>query len=108
MSKTIPVVLPDIGNFENVDVIEVLVAVGDAVAREQSILTLETDKATMEVPSPAAGKQYSVGVGWGNYESQNAFALGGKAQITPEFQLTAGWGYSNEGNAFNIGAGYSW
>jgi dihydrolipoamide dehydrogenase len=55
MSKTIPVVLPDIGNFENVDVIEVLVAVGDAVAREQSILTLETDKATMEVPSPAAG-----------------------------------------------------
>jgi trimeric autotransporter adhesin len=60
------------------------------------------------IPSPAAGKQYSVGIGWGNYESENAFALGGKAQITPEFQLSAGWGYSNEGNAFNIGAGYSW
>jgi trimeric autotransporter adhesin len=60
------------------------------------------------IPSPAAGKQYSVGVGWGNYEGENAFALGGKAQVTPEFQLSAGWGYSNEGNAFNIGAGYSW
>ena len=60
------------------------------------------------IPSPAAGKQYSVGAGWGNYEGENAFALGGRAQITPEFQLTAGWGYSDEGSAFNVGAGYSW
>jgi hypothetical protein len=60
------------------------------------------------IPAPAAGKQYTVGAGWGNYEGENAFALGGRAQITPEFQLTAGWGYSSEGNAFNVGAGYSW
>jgi trimeric autotransporter adhesin len=60
------------------------------------------------IPAPAAGKTYTVGVGWGNYEGENAFALGGRAQVTPEFQLTAGWGYSNEGNAFNVGAGYSW
>jgi trimeric autotransporter adhesin len=60
------------------------------------------------IPAPAAGKNYTVGVGWGNYEGENAFALGGRAQVTPEFQLTAGWGYSNEGNAFNVGAGYSW
>jgi dihydrolipoamide dehydrogenase len=51
----IPVTLPDIGNFESVDVVEVLVAVGDALDREQAILTLETDKATMEIPSPEAG-----------------------------------------------------
>jgi autotransporter adhesin len=59
------------------------------------------------IPAPAAGKQYTVGAGWGNYEGENAFALGGRAQVTPEFQLTAGWGYSSEGNAFNVGAGYS-
>jgi autotransporter adhesin len=64
--------------------------------------------ALASIPAPAAGMQYTVGIGWGNYESENAFALGGRAQITPEFQVTAGWGYSNEGNAFNVGAGYSW
>ncbi len=49
------VVVPDIGEFEDVDVIEVLVAPGDRVAAEQSLVTLESDKATMEIPSPFAG-----------------------------------------------------
>src|SRR5262245_26303254 len=48
--------VPDIGDFKSVDVIEILVKPGDAVAVEQSLVTLESDKATMEVPSPAAGK----------------------------------------------------
>jgi len=47
--------VPDIGDFKSVDVIEVLVKAGDAVAKEQSLVTLESDKATMEIPSPAAG-----------------------------------------------------
>jgi pyruvate dehydrogenase E2 component (dihydrolipoamide acetyltransferase) len=47
--------LPDIGDFEDVDVIEVLVKVGDRVAAEQSLIVLESDKATMEIPSPVAG-----------------------------------------------------
>ena len=47
--------VPDIGNYTNVPVIEVLVKVGDTVAKEQSLITLESDKATMEVPSPVAG-----------------------------------------------------
>ncbi|RIL05632.1 MAG: branched-chain alpha-keto acid dehydrogenase subunit E2 [Proteobacteria bacterium] len=57
--------LPDIGDFENVDVIELLVAPGDRVAAEQSLLVLESDKATMEIPSPVAGvvKKLLVGVG---------------------------------------------
>jgi pyruvate dehydrogenase E2 component (dihydrolipoamide acetyltransferase) len=49
------VVVPDIGDFKEVEVIEVLVKPGDAVAKEQSLITLESDKATMEIPSPAAG-----------------------------------------------------
>ncbi|TAK87346.1 MAG: dihydrolipoyl dehydrogenase [Betaproteobacteria bacterium] len=47
--------VPDIGDFKNVEVIEVLVKPGDAVAKEQSLVTLESDKATMEIPSPGAG-----------------------------------------------------
>jgi len=49
------VVVPDIGDFKDVDVIEVLVKPGDAVSPEQSLVTLESDKATMEIPSPSAG-----------------------------------------------------
>ncbi len=46
------VVVPDIGDFKEVEVIEVLVKPGDTVAKEQSLITLESDKATMEIPSP--------------------------------------------------------
>ena len=49
------VVVPDIGDFKEVEVIEVLVKPGDAVSKEQSLVTLESDKATMEIPSPSAG-----------------------------------------------------
>jgi pyruvate dehydrogenase E2 component (dihydrolipoamide acetyltransferase) len=49
------VVVPDIGDFKEVEVIEVLVKPGDAVSKEQSLITLESDKATMEIPSPSAG-----------------------------------------------------
>src|SRR6266487_279496 len=47
--------VPDIGDFKEVDVIEVLVKPGDAVREEQSLITVESDKATMEIPSPATG-----------------------------------------------------
>ena len=48
--------LPDIGDFDSVDIIEVLVKVGDIINENDSIITLETDKATMEIPAPFAGK----------------------------------------------------
>jgi len=56
MSNTIELKVPDIGGHAGVDVIEVFVKVGDTVAVEESLITLETDKATMEVPASAAGK----------------------------------------------------
>src|SRR4026209_2202713 len=52
---SIEVKVPDIGDFKNIEVIEVLVKPGDTVAKEQSLITLESDKATMEIPSPGAG-----------------------------------------------------
>jgi pyruvate dehydrogenase E2 component (dihydrolipoamide acetyltransferase) len=53
--ETVSVVLPDIGDFSDIPVIEILVAPGDRVAADQSLLTVESDKATMEIPSPYAG-----------------------------------------------------
>src|SRR5690348_3236801 len=59
------VVVPDIGDFKEVEVIEVLVKAGDTVTKEQSLITLESDKATMEIPSPGGGvvKELKVKVG---------------------------------------------
>ena len=55
MGATKEILVPDIGDFKDVDVIEVLVKPGDTVQAEQSLVTVESDKATMEIPSPEAG-----------------------------------------------------
>jgi pyruvate dehydrogenase E2 component (dihydrolipoamide acetyltransferase) len=55
-AAAIDITIPDIGDFKDVPVIEILVKVGDTVEAEQPIVTLESDKASMDVPSPAAGK----------------------------------------------------
>ncbi len=57
-----PMLLPDIGDFKGVDVIEILVKEGDVVAVDDALLVLESDKATMEIPSPMAGKIISLKV----------------------------------------------
>ncbi len=62
MSDIVRLLVPDLGDFEDVDVIEVLVAVGDSVAVEDPLITIETDKASMDVPAEAAGKVVSVDV----------------------------------------------
>src|SRR5438067_6161930 len=66
------VVVPDIGDFKEVEVIEVLVKPGDAVTKEQSLITLESDKATMEIPSPAAGVVKELKVKTGDKVSQGS------------------------------------
>lgn len=65
MAQELPVKVPDIGDFDHVEVIEVLVSAGETVELEQSLITLESDKATMEIPAPAAGlvKEISVSLG---------------------------------------------
>ena len=60
------VLVPDIGDFDEVPVIEVLVAVGDEVSAEDPLVVLESDKATMEVPSPSAGKVAAIKVAVGD------------------------------------------
>lgn len=65
MTQQIEIKVPDIGDFTDIPVIEVLVAVGDSVEAEQSLVTLESDKAMMEVPAPVAGviRELRVAVG---------------------------------------------
>ena len=75
--------LPDIGDFKDVPVIEILVSAGDQVSVDQSLITLESDKATMEIPSPHAGKVMSVAVSVGDTLSQGDLVLTLAPQIQP-------------------------
>jgi len=70
LAKLIEISVPDIGDFQGVDVIEVLVREGDRVAVEAPLLTLETDKAAMEIPAPEAGIIRKVKVAVGDKISQ--------------------------------------
>jgi dihydrolipoamide dehydrogenase len=72
MSERIEVRVPDLGDFRDVPVIEVLVAEGDRVSKDQGLVTLESDKATMEVPSPAEGTVISLAVKVGDRVSEGS------------------------------------
>ncbi len=72
MSKTLEIVVPDIGDFDQVPVIEILVKPGDAVEKEDGLITLESDKATMDIPSPAAGTIQSISVKVGDEIAQGS------------------------------------
>lgn len=75
MTKTVEVKLPDIGDFESVDVIEVLVKEGEHIEQNDSMITLESDKATMEIPSPFSGKINKLMVAVGDKISEGAVVL---------------------------------
>jgi len=75
MAKLVEVKVPDIGDFKDVEVIEILVKPGEAIAREQSLISLESDKATMEIPSPEAGVVKELTVKIGDKVSQGSVIL---------------------------------
>jgi dihydrolipoamide dehydrogenase len=70
MSERKEIRVPDIGDFKDVEIIEVLVAAGDTVAAEDALITLETDKASMDVPAPFGGKLVELKVGKGDRVSE--------------------------------------
>ncbi|OHV01388.1 dihydrolipoyllysine-residue acetyltransferase [Ralstonia solanacearum] len=85
---TIEVKVPDIGDYKDVPVIEISVKVGDKVEAEQSLITLESDKATMDVPSPAAGTVKDIRVKVGDAVSEGTLIVvlegaGGAAAAAP-------------------------
>lgn len=69
------IVVPDIGDFDSVEVIEVLVAAGDTIAAEDSLISVESDKATMEIPAPEAGVVKEVKVAVGDSVSEGSLIL---------------------------------
>ena len=75
MSQLIDIKVPDIGDYKDVPVIEVLVKAGDHVEKEQSIVVLESDKATMDVPSSHSGVVKEVKVKVGDSISEGAIVL---------------------------------
>ena len=75
MANAIEVKVPDIGDFKNIPVIEILVKPGDTVSAEDPLVTLESDKATMEVPSPAAGVVKEIRIKVGDKVSEGALVL---------------------------------
>ncbi|MDJ0758058.1 MAG: dihydrolipoyllysine-residue acetyltransferase [Woeseiaceae bacterium] len=89
MAKTIDIVVPDLGDFADVEIIEILVSDGDDVAKEDGLITLETDKAAMDVPAPESGKlqklTVSVGdtVSAGDVIGQMEIDVGGDTVIIP-------------------------
>ncbi len=83
MSETVPVVVPDIGDFDHVDVVEVLVGVGDEVSVDESLITVESDKASMEVPSPAAGRVVAIAVAIGGQVAEGDLILTIEATDAP-------------------------
>ncbi len=72
MSDLKPAIVPDIGNYKDVPVIEILVQVGEVVKKDQGLLTLESDKATMEVPAPFAGTVREIKVKLGDRVGEGA------------------------------------
>ena len=75
MSSITEVKVPDIGDFKEVDVIEILVKPGDSVAKEASLITVESDKATMQIPSPATGVVKELRVKLGDKVSEGSMIL---------------------------------
>ena len=82
--STLEVKVPDIGDFDEVDVVEILVAPGDAVERDDSLITLESDKASLDVPSPEAGTVQAIKVEVGGKVSQGDVIVVLEAAEAPE------------------------
>ena len=91
MSNVVDVKIPDIGDFDTVEVIEVLVSVGDTVAEEDSIITVESDKASMEIPAPQAGVIKEICVAMGDNVSEGTLMIkleAGEASAAPVAEAT--------------------
>src|SRR3954468_11186133 len=75
MADTVEIKVPDVGDFKEVGVIEILVKPGDTIEKETSLITVESDKATMEIPSPSAGVVKEVKVKLGDKVAEGSLIL---------------------------------
>ena len=91
MAQQVEVKVPDIGDFKDVEVIELLVKPGDAIAKDQSLITVESDKASMEIPSSAAGIVRQLMVKLGDKVSKDSplLMIDSEAQSAPAAKAAA-------------------
>ncbi|MGB6216802.1 MAG: biotin/lipoyl-containing protein, partial [Castellaniella sp.] len=75
MSNIVEIKVPDIGDFDSVEVIEILVAVGDTIEAEQSLITVESDKASMEIPASQGGVVKALKVKLGDKVNEGSVIL---------------------------------
>ncbi|MFM8491703.1 MAG: biotin/lipoyl-containing protein, partial [Candidatus Methylopumilus sp.] len=75
MANTFQITVPDIGNFDSVEVIDVMVKVGDIIKKEDSLITVESDKASMDIPSTHEGKVTSINLKVGDKVKQGSHIL---------------------------------
>jgi dihydrolipoamide dehydrogenase len=88
MSQIVEVKVPNIGDFQDVEVIEILVSAGDSIQAEDSLISVESDKATMEIPSPQAGVVKEVKVALGDKVSEGSLILMLEAEAAAEAPST--------------------
>ena len=84
MGKVTKVTIPDIGDFKNIEVIEVLVSVGQTIDKEDALLTLESEKASMDLPSPCAGTVLEIHAAIGDEVSEGNLVLLVEEKASPE------------------------
>jgi dihydrolipoamide dehydrogenase len=105
VARTVTVRVPDIGDFENVDVVEVLVRPGERVEREQSLIVLESDKASMEVPSPEAGVVVELAVAVNDRVSEGSAICTLRVEAAAEEEPAAAAARPREGAAREAAGG---
>jgi len=98
VSNTIDINIPDIGDFDEVEIIEVLVQTGDNVQTEDSLITVESDKASMEIPSPAAGTIVDMKVAVGDKVKEGSLI----ASLTTSATESSSVGSSSEETSTDI------
>ena len=75
MANTFQITVPDIGNFDSVEVIDVIVKIGDTIKKEDSLITVESDKASMDIPSTHEGKVTAINLKVGDKIKQGSNIL---------------------------------
>jgi pyruvate dehydrogenase E2 component (dihydrolipoamide acetyltransferase) len=88
VAASIDIIVPDLGDFDEVEVIELLVSVGDSVAREDGLITVETDKAAMDIPSPENGVVESLSVATGDMISSGGVIGKLKVEVSDTVVIT--------------------
>ena len=104
MAATIDIIVPDLGDFDEVEVIELLVSVGDSVSREDGLITVETDKAAMDIPSPENGVVESLSVATGDMISSGAVIGKLKVEVSDTVVIAPALHYEPTGDTTVLAA----